>query len=301
MMRATSTRFIRLLLTVLALIAAPDLARAQVDLSGGWQTRLDEDNGERTNVQGPNIGEYQGLPFNDAGRARAESWDPNVANVPEHQCIPHPADYGPNFSNLKIWNEVDPATGTILAYHTQMVWMAPVRTIWMDGRPHPSPRAPHTWQGFSTGRWKGEVLEITTTHLKTGYLRRNGSMRSDEAVLYERIARVGNVLTWISIVDDPAYLTEPLIRSRNFAYDPAVDPGAYPCSVEIEVPGDQTKIPHFLPGANPYLNDFAARFQIPEEARRGGAETMYPEYLERLRTLPGAVPQNPSPDAVRNR
>lgn len=193
---------------------------------------------------------------------------------------------------MKIWNEVDFATGKILAYRTQMVWMAPVRTIWMDGRPHPSEHAPHAWQGFSTGKWRGEMLEITTTHLKTGYLRRVGVMRSDKAVLYERVARTGNVLTWISIIDDPAYLTEPFIRSRNFVYDPAVDPSAYPCSVVIEVAGDQTRIPHYLPGANPFLNDFVALFKIPEEARRGGAVTMYPEYLERLRSLPGAVPRN---------
>ncbi len=30
------------------------------------------------------------------------------------------------------------------------------RKIWMDGRPHPPDYAPHTFMGFSTGRWDGD-------------------------------------------------------------------------------------------------------------------------------------------------
>lgn len=230
--------------------------------------------------------------------ARAEAWSASLWTVPEHQCIPHPADYGPSFSNLKIWHDVDPVTREIVAYHTQMAWMTPVRTIWMDGRPHPSEVAAHTWQGFSIGRWQGDTLVVTTTHLKPAYVRRNGVARSEKAVLHERFIRSGDVLTWISILDDPAYLTEPLIRSRNFVYDPGYQAGPYPCSVEVEIPGDQTRIPHYLPGANPYLNEAAAKHGIPEAARSGGAETMYPEFINRLRTLPAVVHQPPAASAT---
>ena len=55
----------------------------------------------------------------------------------------------------------------------------------MDGRPHPPEYADHTWQGFSTGIWEGNMLTITTTHLKTNYIRRNGVPRSDKATLTE--------------------------------------------------------------------------------------------------------------------
>ena len=48
------------------------------------------------------------------------------------------------------------------------------RTIWMDGRPHPPEYAPHTFMGFSTGEWNGDILTITTTHIKAGYFRRSG-------------------------------------------------------------------------------------------------------------------------------
>ena len=168
-------------------------------------------------------------------RLRGDSWSASLWTVPEHQCIPHPADYGPNFSPVRIWKDLDPVTKEITAYHTEMGWMNPVRTIWMDGRPHPPAHAPHTWQGFSTGKWDGDMLTVTTTHLKPGYIRRNGLARSEKATLLEHFTRHGNVLTWISIVSDPVYLTEPFIKSRNFSYDPGYQMALYPCSVDVEV------------------------------------------------------------------
>src|SRR5205085_2692240 len=89
-------------------------------------------------------------------------------------CRPHSADYiwrGP--SPLRVWKEVDPVSRQVTAWHAE--WLRSVdRSIYMDGRPHPSPNAPHTWAGFSTGKWEGDVLTIKTTHLKEGYVRRNG-------------------------------------------------------------------------------------------------------------------------------
>ena len=41
-------------------------------------------------------------------------------------------------------------------------------------------------------------------------------------------------------------------------------------------------MPHFLPGTNPFINEFAKMYNIPLEAVRGGAETMYPEYRKKL-------------------
>jgi hypothetical protein len=45
-------------------------------------------------------------------------------------------------------------------------------------------------------------------------------------------------------------------------------------------------IPHHLPGQNPDLMNFSVAHQIPFEAAMGGAATMYPEYMNVLRTLP---------------
>ena len=267
--------------------AAASQAAAQVDLSGSWQARLHEDNLERG--AGPDVGEYQGLPINDAARMHADSWSASLWSVPEHQCIPHPADYGPNFSGMRMWKTVDPATADVVAWHTEIAWMNPVRTIWRDGRPHPPEGAMHTWQGFSTGRWDGDTLTVVTTHLKPAYVRRNGLPRSEKAWVLEHFIRNGDVLTWVSIVSDPVYLTEPYIKSRNFSYDPGYQITPYPCSVDVEVTRAEGDIPHYLPGRNPYLEEFAVKQGLPVEPTRGGAQTMYPEYRERLATLKPAV------------
>ena len=67
-------------------------AMAQVDLAGEWNPRFHEDQPER--IPGPEIGDYLGLPINDAARLRADSWDASLLTMPEHQCKPHPSDYG---------------------------------------------------------------------------------------------------------------------------------------------------------------------------------------------------------------
>jgi glyoxylase-like metal-dependent hydrolase (beta-lactamase superfamily II) len=146
----------------------------------------------------------------------------------------------------------------------------------MDGRPHPPEYAAHTWQGFSTGKWDGDILTVTTTHLKIGWIRRNGIPRSDRATLTEHWIRHGDRLTLVSIVNDPVYLTEPFIRSTDFVSDPHQQIDPYPCEVVTEVPRAKGEVPNFLPGTNPFLSEFATKHAIPEKAARGGAETMYP-------------------------
>jgi hypothetical protein len=257
-------------------------AFAQIDLSGEWAPRFHEDNPER--LAGPDLGDYLGLPINDAARQRGETWDASLLTLPEHQCKPHPADYSPRGpANLRIWKEVDRDSQQLIAYHTHISWQAPERTIWMDGRPHPPEYAAHTWQGFSTGKWEGDMLTVTTTHLKTGWIRRNGIPRSDRATLIEHWIRHGDYLTLVSIIRDPAYLTEPFIRTTNWILDSRQQIAPYPCTSVVEVERPKGSVPHYLPGQNPFLDEFPKKFNLPEIARRGGAETMYPEFQQKIK------------------
>ena len=281
-------------LVLMALAVGVSDAAAQVDFSGEWAPRFWEDQPER--VPGPELGDYLGIPISDAARLRAESWDASIQTLPEWQCRPHSADYiwrGP--SQLRISKEVDPVSREIVAFHAE--WLRSVdRAVYLDGRPHPPADALHTWGGFSTAKWDGDILTVTTTHLKPAYVRRNGLARSEKATLLEHFTRAGDVLTWVLIVDDPAYLTEPYIKSRNFYQDPGYQVTLYPCSVDVEVDRPAGEIPHYLPGTNPFLQEFAARFQIPYDATRGGAETMYPEYRGRLKTMTPPPPlKKPAP------
>jgi hypothetical protein len=257
---------------------------AQRDPSGEWAPRFHEDFLER--IPGPEIGDYLGLPITDAARLRADSWDASLLTLPEHQCKPHPADYGPRGpANLRIWQEIDTATQQVVAYHTHISWQAPERTIYMDGRPHPPEYVAHTWQGFSTGKWDGDMLTVTTDHLKIGWIRRNGVPRSDRAVLTEHWIRHEGNLTLVSIVNDPVYLTESFIRTTDWmlAPDQHIDP--YPCESVVEVERPLGAVPNHLPGTNTFLNEFPDKYHLPAQAARGGAETMYPEYQLKIKAM----------------
>jgi hypothetical protein len=67
-------------------------------------------------------------------------------------------------------------------------------------------------------------LKAVTTHLRAGYLRKNGLPYSDDARLTEYFSRVtgfGNdYLTVLSIVHDPTYLNEDFITSSHFKREP---------------------------------------------------------------------------------
>ena len=106
----------------------------------------------------------------------------------------------------------------------------------------------HTWSGFSTGEWDGDVLVVTTTHLKEAYIRRSGLMRSDQATVRTRWRRIGDYLQATSILYDPVYMAEPYIRSTMmWRYDPGlVMLPPYPCeeATETAVPrGERPALP----------------------------------------------------------
>src|SRR5687768_2365587 len=269
-------------LAALAWLAAVTPALAQVDFSGIWAPIMHEDSIER--AAGPDIGDYLGLPINDAGRQRAETWDASLLTLPEHQCKPHPSTYGfRGVGNLRIWNDVAPDSGQVATIHTHIQWMEQKRDIFMDGRPRPPDFAAHTWQGFALGRWEGPVLVVETDHLKAGWIRRNGVMLGDRARMTERFIRHGDLLTHVYIIEDPVYLSEPLIKTNGFRLTNQVANAPYPCKEVVEVPLEPGEIPHHLPGQNPHLSEFAKKHSLPIEATRGGAETALPEFARKIR------------------
>jgi len=270
------------LIVFAAVLSVGRPASAQVvDLSGVWAPLMHEDAPER--AAGPEVGDYLGLPINDNMRLRGDSWQASLLTLPEHQCKPHPSTYGfRGVGNLRIWTDVDDATQNLIKINTQIQWMEQKREIWMDGRQHPPDYAAHTWQGFSTGVYQGGQLVVTTDHLKAGWIRRNGLALTDRATMQDRFIRHGDTLTHVYIISDPAYLTEPLIKTNGFRMTNQVAVQPYPCESVVEVVRDRGVVPNYLPGQNPYLKEFANRFKLPYEATRGGAETALPEYARKI-------------------
>jgi hypothetical protein len=273
-------------------IAAPP-ARAQADVAGVWQPRYHEDQPER--IPGPALRDYLGLPITDGARQYADSWDPSRITLPEEQCRVHVSPYilrGP--LNLRIWTEKHPKTQDLLAIKMYSSTYEQTRTIWMDGRPHPSPNHAHTWMGFSTGRYNGDMLVVETTHIKHGWLRRNGLPMSDRATLTEYIVRNGDIMTHITVLVDPVYLTEPLVRSQEFvrsARELAAQTWLWVCDAVVEIADrPEGEVPAYLPGEHPFKDEFGRRNGLPEIAVRGGAETMYPEFQRVLEKAPMPEP-----------
>jgi hypothetical protein len=273
-----------MVLALALLVSRPALA--QIDIAGNWQAVFHEDQIER--IPGPSLGDYLGLPINDSARAFAEAWDPSRLTVPEHQCRAHSAPYilrGP--LNMRIWEERDPQSEELIAIHMDISNFQQRRIFWMDGRPHPSPNAEHTWMGFSTGTWDGDQLVVTTSHVKQMWHRRNGLPQSDQVQLTERFIRHGDVLTDFTRTVDPVYLSEPLVKTTNMRLNPrAINPAQllYPCESVVEVANQKRgAVPHFMPSENPFLKEFRDQTGLPEIATRGGAETMYPEFQEKVK------------------
>jgi cyclase len=272
---------------LLAAILAAHPAFAQIDLSGEWSNITHEDINHRQSVE---IGDYTGLPINEAARFKAESWDEAVLATHERQCIPHPVTYALRGQpgNIRIGKIDDTDTGQIIAYTIHGTYGRP-RTIWMDGRPHPSERAPHTWAGFSTGKWESNALVVTTTHIKMGWIMRNGVPTSDRATMTERFIRHGNHLVDVIIVNDPVYLSEPFIRTQDWRLNLTGEPNAWgacsPAQIADEIPNQKKGyVPHHLPGTNEHLREFQVKRSVSAEAARGGAETTYPEFASKMKS-----------------
>jgi cyclase len=259
-------------------------ALAQIDLSGEWAGTFYEDLPHRGGMR---LGDYTGLPLNEAGFRKAASWDEAARSQPERQCIPHVATYalrGP--ATIRLQKVTDPFSGRLIAYSLTGSYGRP-RTIWMDGRPHPSDLAPHTWGGFSTGRWDRNMLMVETTHLKTGWLQRNGAPTSDLATMTEAFIRHADQLMVMSVITDPVFLGEPMVRTTNFVESLTANANAWgqcsPGQVVDENPGrTKEQVPHYLPGQTAHIDEFVKKEQLPAAGVRGGGQTLYPEFAARL-------------------
>ena len=194
------------------------------DIAGEWRLDNAEDPGQ------PPLADYLGIPFNEAGRLRADTTPESIWGTPEYQCRPHSAPHQwRGVGGARILKDLDPISREIVGYRLQFMRSLD-RPIFMDGRPHPPAYAPHSWSGFSTGEWIGHTLKVTTTHLKDGYLKRGGPQTSDMLTMTEFITRHDDILTIVQVVDDPIYLDEPCVLSITSTYDPNAGPATENCS-----------------------------------------------------------------------
>src|SRR5215471_10765095 len=189
-------------------------AAAAVDMTGTWISVVTED--WKFRMVTPPKGEFGGVPLNGAGRTVMNAWDPAKDEAAGNQC----KAYGvaglmrvpgrlriswENDNTLKIETEAGVQTRR---YH--------FGNANFTGEPD--------WQGFSVAQWEAAAtdpgkpragdLKVVTTHMKAGYLRKNGVPYSENAVLTEYWDRhnVPGGDSWLVVtteVTDPQYLTQP--------------------------------------------------------------------------------------------
>ena len=133
----------------------------------------------------------------------------------------------------------------------------------------------------------GRHTRCATTHLKEAYIRRTGLMRSDKTTV-RALEAYGQLPPGDRHHVRPGLPVRSAVRSTMmWVFDPAMKMDPYPCeeATETAVPRGQHALPPRrspLPGLDPNLTD---RFNTPYSTQTGGAETMYPEYIAKMKTF----------------
>jgi len=213
------------------------------DLTGYWVSVVTELWRYRMLV--PDKNDYQFVPLNPEGRKLAGTWDPAKDQASGDECKSYAAPaimqvpgrlhiYWQDDNTLRI--DTDSGTQTRLFHF---------------GGSSPQ-NDPPTWQGYSVASWQGaenidtrdgqggpiqdasgklipgrmmrqaDYLKVVTTHLRPGYLQKNGIPFSANAMLEEDFDTFpepysGNTwLTVTAVVNDPQYLIEPLFTHAHF-------------------------------------------------------------------------------------
>jgi len=199
-------------------------AAAPIDLTGYWVSIVTED--WRYRMVTPAPGDYQGVPMTAAAVKIADAWDPAKDEAAGEQC----KSYGapallrvPEHLHITWQDDQTLRMDTDAGKQTRLFHFG-------DWKPSAVEDPAPTLQGDSVAQWEmqragprtvGGSLKVATTHLKAGYLRKNGVPYSENASLSEYYdlvkERNGDVLLVVTIVvTDPMYLREPFIISSHF-------------------------------------------------------------------------------------
>jgi len=210
--------------------APPAKTVAPFDPTGYWVPLITED--WRFRMVLPPKGDYPGVPITAAAKKIADAWDPAKDEAAGEQCKAYGA---PSIMRVPGRLHITWADDNTLKVEAD----AGTQTRILNFKPGAPPTGAPTWQGFSVASWeplaaggfgphKPGSLKATTTHIRAGYLRKNGVPYSAGAVVteyWDEMKDPNSDETWLlvkTLVEDPAYLTEPFITSTHFRKQPDV-------------------------------------------------------------------------------
>lgn len=153
-----------------------------------------------------------GAPYTEwAAELRAARMADNMKDNPDAHCLP--------IGHMQF--HLHPQPRRIIQSEDLMVIIYEsnygVREIFLDGRPSPDNDPQPWWYGYSTGRWDGDTLVVTTTNFRDGgWLDVNGSPLTDQGVITERFTRTDyGHMEIVVTVEDPMAYTEPFTVKVN--------------------------------------------------------------------------------------
>jgi hypothetical protein len=206
---------------------------AAIDLTGYWVSVVTED--WRWRMVTPLKGDAASVPTSAAARKVIDAWDPAKDEAAGLQCKAYGAAAIMRMPGRLHITWQDDETLKIETDAGQQT-----RLFHFTGEP---PRGgPPSWQGYSTARWeaaltsgfpaisfvpgpsarpKTRTLEVATSNLRPGYLRKNGVPYSEKTVLKEYFDRFdepdGDAWFMITtVVEDPVYLAVPFVTTSHF-------------------------------------------------------------------------------------
>ncbi|MGA2882220.1 MAG: hypothetical protein ABSG13_24980 [Bryobacteraceae bacterium] len=212
-----------------AAVSTTGKAAAPVDLTGYWVSVVTED--WRWRMVTPLKGDAASIPINAQARKIVDAWDPAKDEAAGLQCKAYGA---PAVMRLPGRLHITWQDDNTLKIETDAGIQA---RLFRFGGQAPA-HGPVSWQGYSAAQWIPEEapggglgvrraanpprsLEVVTTELRPGYLRRNGVPYSDKTVLteyYDRFTEPGGNewFTVTTVVTDPMYLGSPFVTTTDF-------------------------------------------------------------------------------------
>jgi hypothetical protein len=208
---------------------------APVDLTGYWVSIVTED--WRWRMVTPVRGDFASMPLNAEARKVGEAWDPAKDEAAGQQCKSYGA---PALMRIPGRLHITWQDDNTLKIETDA---GKQTRVFHFGAAAPA-NAPPSLQGYSIAKWEGagqplagviaggfpaivgpgntgRSLEVVTTHLLPGYLRKNGvpysaNTQVNEYYDYHKEPNAAEWITITTVVQDPAYLTTNFVTTTDF-------------------------------------------------------------------------------------
>ncbi len=209
-------------------------AGALLDLTGYWASIIDDE--WRWRMMTPARGDFSFVPLNPEGRRVGGTWDPAKDVADGNQCRAFGAA---GVMHLPVRLHISWEDDHTLEIDTDAGMQK--RLLHFDGSKWTGGEL--EWQGDSVASWEKQPqgqgfgmpprvpstpnagsMKVVTTHMRPGYLRKNGVPYSGNAVLteyFDRIELDGEpYLIVTGVVEDPQYLTTRFITTEQFKFEP---------------------------------------------------------------------------------